>query len=178
MTNTPSYPIGKFVLPEKLTSAQRHEAIVAIEDLPASLLLVLRNANAEDLAKQYRDSSWTVREVVHHLADSHMNAFIRFKLALTEENPTIRPYEQDGWALLPDVERVEIEPSMMILRGLHQRWAVLLRTLTAAQWQRTYYHPEWEHNFTMEQAVSQYAWHSKHHVAHIKMAMGHENLKI
>jgi hypothetical protein len=172
MTHSPSYPIGKFAVPESLTSTQRNEAILAIEELPAQLLLLLRNASAADLAKQYRDGSWTVRELVHHLADSHMNAFIRFKLALTEDNPTIRPYEQDGWALLPDVARVEIEPSMMILRGLHQRWAVLLRTLNAAQWQRTFYHPEWDHNFTLEQAVAQYAWHSKHHVGHIKIALG------
>jgi hypothetical protein len=171
-THSPSYPIGKFTRPEGLTSSQRNEAILGIEELPAQLLLLLRNATAADLAKQYREGSWTVRELVHHLADSHMNAFIRFKLALTEDNPTIRPYEQDGWALLPDVARVEIEPSMMILRGLHQRWAVLLRTLNAAQWQRTFYHPEWDHNFTLEQAVAQYAWHSKHHMGHIKIALG------
>ena len=169
--NDPAYPLGRFELPNSLTPAQRNERIIFIEDLPAALVNLLRNVDPADLNKKYREGSWTVREIIHHLADSHMQGFARFKLALTEDNPIIKPYEQDGWALLPDVGRVEMEPSINILKGLHQRWTVLLRTMKTPQWQRTFHHPEWNHNFTLEQSLAQYAWHSQHHLAHIRTAL-------
>ena len=169
-----AYPIGRFELPETLTPAQRNERINTIEELPATLLNILRNTKPEDLSNKYRDGSWMVREIIHHLADSHMQGFARFKLALTEDNPIIKPYEQDGWALLPDVGRVEIEPSLNIIKGVHHRWTVLMRTMKSKQWKRTFHHPDWNHNFTLEQSLAQYAWHSQHHLAHIRTALEKE----
>jgi hypothetical protein len=171
MSYTPSYPIGKFEIPTSITATQRLAWINTIEQFPHELESLVEHLTEEQLKRQYRTDSWTIQEIVHHLADSHMNGLIRHKLALTEDNPTIKGYEQDGWALLPDVRRTKVVYSLAILKGVHYRWSILLRSLKAEQHERTYYHPEWNHNFTLDESLAQYAWHSKHHLAHIKLAL-------
>lgn len=120
----------------------------------------------------YRPSGWTIRQVVHHCADSHMNAFIRFKLALTEDSPTVKPYREEFWAELPDILNLPIEPSLQILEGLHQRWATLLRSFGSREWMAGYIHPEHGKHVGLDEATGEYAWHCRHHLAHIRVAKG------
>jgi len=117
----------------------------------------------------YRPGGWTVRQVVHHCADSHMNSFIRFKLALTEENPTIKPYHEDKWAEMADAKNLPIEPSLKILEGLHDRWAILIKSLSDQDLQKTFYHPANQKTITLATTIALYAWHSRHHLEHVKL---------
>ena len=118
------------------------------------------------MSRPYREGGWTVRQVIHHLPDSHLNSYIRFKLALTENEPTIKPYQEDRWAELADSRVTPIETSLSLLDSLHQRWILLLRSFTAADWKKTFRHPELG-VLTLDKTVALYAWHGKHHVAHI-----------
>jgi uncharacterized damage-inducible protein DinB len=124
--------------------------------------------NAE-LETPYRPGGWTIRQVVHHVADSHMNSIVRFKLALTEDNPTVKPYEEDRWALLQDY-KLPIEPSLQILDGVHQRLTALFESFTDQQLERTFYHPASQDTATLKKVMALYAWHSQHHLAHIELA--------
>jgi len=161
------YPIGKFHRPEAaLTDDQRLEFIDAIEQTPARLTAAVKNLKPEQLDTPYRPDGWTVRQVVHHVPDSHMNAYTRMKLALTEDVPTIKPYDEARWAELSD-SKTAIEPSLAILENLHKRWVLLLKSLTPADWSRKYGHPEWSKPMSLDDTLALYAWHGKHHVAHI-----------
>ncbi len=161
----PRYPIGPMSIPES-TSPERCAAwIEDIEALPANLRAALAEVTERELDTVYRDGGWTVRQVVHHIADSHMNAVVRVKLALTEDEPTIKTYDEVLWAELADMKG-PIEPSVMLLEGLHARWTQLMRSLNEAQLQRSFRHADWG-LVRVDQYLALYAWHSRHHVAHI-----------
>ena len=162
----PRYPIGKFHFEGPLSEAQRAELISSIELLPANMRAAVSGLNNQQLDTPYREGGWTVRQVVHHVPDSHMNAFIRYKLALTEDEPTIKPYAEDRWALLPDVQATPIEVSLALLDALHNRWVRLLRSLKPDDWKKNFRHPELG-TVSLEKNLALYSWHSKHHTAHI-----------
>lgn len=159
------YPIGKPERPDKLTEAQRREFIQAIAEAPAKLRAAVAGLSQQQLDTQYRPGGWTVRQVVHHLADSHMNSFTRFKLALTENEPTIKPYDEALWAELPD-SKGPIDSSLTLLDSLHQRWVSLLNAIPPADWAKKFNHPE-SGPQTLDKALAVYGWHGRHHVAHI-----------
>lgn len=163
----PRYPIGPFVAPtqwdDDLVAIWRG----AIAELPRTLRATVAGLDDAALDTPYRDGGWTVRQIVHHLADSHLNAFARFKLALTEENPVIRPYSQDAWARLPDSMQMSVAPSLEMLEGLHVRWGMLLGHMSDAELHRTFVHPEYGATFTLGRNLALYAWHGQHHVAQI-----------
>jgi hypothetical protein len=159
------YPIGKFERVETLTPDRHREFIDSIEATPENLAAAVSGLKPEQLDTPYRPGGWTVRQVVHHIPDSHMNAFIRFKLALTEVEPTIKPYFEDRWAELADA-KAPIEPSLALLENLHKRWVLLLRSLKPADWARKMRHPELG-ALTLDQSLAIYGWHGRHHVAHI-----------
>jgi hypothetical protein len=160
------YPIGKYE-PKEFSEAQKEEWLNAIELLPQELKKAIDGLDETQLKTPYREGGWTVIQLVHHIADSHANAYIRFKLGLTEENPTIKPYEEKEWALLPDNDLVPISVSITLLEALHTRWSVVLKHITNEQWNRTVVHPEHGKQMTLWFLLGMYAWHSKHHVAHI-----------
>jgi hypothetical protein len=162
----PRFPIGKFSFPEAITTDQRNNFISDIEKTPTAMRSAIAGLSPQQLDTPYRDGGWTVRQLVHHVPDSHMNAYIRFKLALTEDDPTIKPYMEDRWANLQDTKSTPIETSMTLLNSLHDRWVRLLRSLSADDWKRTFRHPELG-TVPLEKNVALYAWHGKHHVAHI-----------
>src|SRR6266542_2402494 len=159
------YPIGKFEWQGKNTEEQRREFIRRIEEAPARLRAAVDGLSEEQLETPYREGGWTVRQVVHHLADSHMNSYVRFRLALTEEEPTIKPYDESVWAQLPDARTAPIEVSLTLLESLHRRWVMLLRSLSPADWERTFRHPELG-IVSLDKNLALYAWHGAHHTAH------------
>jgi len=170
MTTAPvqdlSYPIGKFQYETPLTKSQRNAALDAIAGAPAKLRQAVRGLSPGQLDTAYRPGGWTVRQVVHHVPDSHMNAFIRTKLALTEIEPTIKPYDEKRWAELADARLTSIETSLVLLEAVHERWNHLLRGMNHAEFARTFRHPE--HGVrTLDWMIALYAWHGQHHVAHI-----------
>lgn len=166
MTDSLSYPIGRWASPDQLTGREIDAAVARIAALPGRLRSAVQGLDPAQLATPYRPGGWTVQQVVHHLADSHINAYIRIKLALTEEEPRITAYNQEAWATLPDVELVPIAVSLGILDGIHARWAALLGSLTPAQWGRRYRHPE-NGVQQLDIVAHHYAWHGDHHLAHI-----------
>ena len=159
------YPVGKMEMPKDITQAARQSAIESIARTPQMLRDAVRGLNDAQLDTPYRQGGWTVRQVVHHLPDSHMNAYIRLKLAMTENNPTIRPYDQDGWGKLGDVSG-PIEPSQTLLDSLHQRWDLLWRTLKPEDFSRKLVHPE-QGQRSIDWLLFVYEWHGRHHTAHI-----------
>jgi len=161
------FPIGQFAPPKEVTQQMLKEWIAEIAAFPAQLKQEVMHLTDTQLDTPYRPGGWTIRQVVHHCADSHANSLIRFKLALTEDNPTIRPYHEDRWAELPDSREFPIDGSIKILEGLHQRWAALLGQLTPTELQRTFIHPEHGRVFRLDENIGLYAWHCKHHLAHI-----------
>ncbi|MAZ27790.1 MAG: metal-dependent hydrolase [Cytophagaceae bacterium] len=165
------YPIGKYSPPENISKSDLDGWISTIENFPGEVKRKTENLAEADLQKTYRPGGWTLRQLVHHCADSHMNAFIRFKLALTEDCPTIKPYEEALWAELPDTVEMPINASLQILEGLHVRWAFLLENLTESQLQRQYTHPEHGKNFTLAFTAGMYSWHCNHHLAHMGLAI-------
>jgi uncharacterized damage-inducible protein DinB len=160
------YPIGPFKFEGSVTEDQRQRFIDQIEGTPAKLRAAVEGLSPEQLDTPYRPGGWTVRQVVHHLPDSHLNSYTRFKLALTEDDPTIKPYYQDRWAQLDDARNAPIEISLALLESLHQRWVLLLRSLAPQDFARTFRHPELG-VVSLDKNVSLYAWHGRHHVAHI-----------
>lgn len=159
------YPIGTFQFNDEITSSVLNMWIDEIEDLPRLLRDAVKNLDNEQLDTPYRAGGWTVRQVIHHIADSHMNAYVRFKLALTEENPIIKPYDETKWAELSDYS-LPIEPSLILLETLHRRWTYLLRSLTPADMEKTFIHPD-SGEVSVGKNIGIYAWHGKHHLAHI-----------
>ena len=162
----PRYPIGKFSFPASIDEAQRKQFIDQIAQAPAALRAAIKGLNEKQLETPYRDGGWTVRQVVHHVPESHMNAYIRFKLALTEDEPTIKPYMEDRWAKTHEVRDTPLEVSLTMLDSLHDRWVRLLRSLKADDWKRTFRHPELG-TVPLEKNLALYAWHGRHHTAHI-----------
>jgi hypothetical protein len=165
------YPIGKYNPPEEISAAQLDLWIDDLSKFPAQLDLITSDLNESALEKQYRPGGWTVRQVVHHLADSHINAYMRFHLTLTEDKPNIRPYFEERWAELSDGKTGEISFSIHILNAIHQRLVFLLRNLEVGQFNRSYFHPETKKEYTMAYLLGNYAWHGKHHLAHIKSTL-------
>jgi len=161
-----SYPIGDYA-PKAYSEAQKEEWLAEIKFLPLTLEQAVANLDTFQLDTAYREGGWTVQQLVHHIADSHMNAYCRFKLGFTEHNPAIRPYEEKLWATTPEVELVPINMSITLLHALHARWHEFLSQLTLADWQRTVYHPEYKKELTLWHLLGMYAWHGRHHVAHI-----------
>ncbi|MDB5032492.1 YfiT family bacillithiol transferase [Mucilaginibacter sp.] len=160
------YPIGKFTPPVSYTNEDIHGWINDIKELPGKLRQVIITLNETQLDTPYRPGGWTLRQVVHHLADSHMNSLIRFKWALTEEKTVIKAYEEADWALLADY-RLPVEPSLKMLEGIHQHMVALFESFSEVQWDRYFVHPETGANVTLKRNLSIYAWHGKHHLAHI-----------
>lgn len=166
------YPIGKFKSQPSYTAEEIKSFIQTLAALPAALAGVVAGAGEEQLDQPYRPGGWSVRQVIHHIADSHLNAYIRTKWALTEDHPTIKAYHQDAWAGLPDSLEGPVDTSLDIIRGVHRRWVFLLRTLTPEQLGRTFFHPESQRTFTIPQVLALYAWHSGHHLAHVQLGLG------
>lgn len=166
MTDSLSYPIGRWVLPEQLSAREIDAAVARIAALPGRLRAAVQGLDPGQLATPYRPGGWTVRQVVHHVADSHLNAYVRVKLALTEAEPRITAYDQEAWASLLDVDVVPVTVSLDLVDALHTRWRTLLGSLTPAQWSRHYLHPE-NGRQRLDEVAHHYAWHGDHHVAHI-----------
>jgi hypothetical protein len=162
----PQYPIGKFHFDGILTEEQKPKCLDDISRTPAQLRAAVSGLTKAQLDTPYRPGGWTVRQVTHHLPDSHMNAYIRFKLALTETDPTIKPYEQGRWAELADTASTPIEVSLTMLESLHDRWVRLLRSIREDEWKRSFRHPELG-LVSLEKNLAIYSWHGRHHVAHI-----------
>ncbi|MTB52248.1 YfiT family bacillithiol transferase [Lewinella sp. W8] len=168
------YPIGKFELPApEEAAARRVEYVKSIGGLPDKLSPLV-NALEEGalLDNTYRPDGWTARQVIHHLVDSHTNAYVRHKRVLTEDHPTLTPYDETRWAELTDVEVVPVRVSLDILRGLHLRWATLLATCTDAQWERTALHPGSGWTYRLDTLAAHYDWHGRHHIGHLEIILG------
>lgn len=160
------YPIGPFLPPPPADPASRAAAILAIAEAPAKLRAAVTGLTNEQLETPYRPGGWTVRQVTHHVPDSHLNAYARLRLALTEDRPTIKPYDEARWAELPDAKRMPVDVSLTLLESLHQRFVTLLESLSENEWKRRYIHPDTgEH--TLDYFLEHYAWHGRHHVAHV-----------
>jgi hypothetical protein len=160
------YPIGKFHFDGTFSEQQKQKYLDDISRVPADLRAAVSGLSEPQLDTPYRPGGWTVRQVTHHVPDSHMNAYIRFKLALTEENPTIKPYEQQRWADLGDTASTPIEVSLTMLDSLHDRWVRLLRSIDGDEWKRSFRHPDLG-LVSLEKNLAIYSWHGRHHVAHI-----------
>lgn len=160
------YPIGRFDASRPVSDAERPSLIAAIADAPAGLRAVVEDLVPEQLDTPYRDGGWTVRQVVHHVPDSHLNAYVRFKWALTEDQPVVRTYDEKGWADLPDSRDTPVEVSLNLLDALHDRWVRLLRSMSDEQWNRTLQHPDWG-SLGLPTLLAMYAWHGRHHIAHV-----------
>jgi len=160
------YPIGKCLPQQELTDPERLVLIRQIAETPANLREAVRTLTNEQLDTPYRPGGWTVRQVVHHIPDSHMNAYIRFKLGMTEQEPPVKPYKENLWAELVDAKSSPIEPSLALLESLHQRWTVFLRSMATADFARTVNHPE-NGVMSLDRVLQLYAWHGRHHVSHI-----------
>ena len=163
-----SYPIGRFRPPADITMSGIETAISHIEQLPEELRRAVADLGPGQLDLPYRPGGWTARQVIHHVADSHMNAYIRFRLTLTEEQPTIKPYDEKRWAELPDARTADPELSLALLDSLHDRWVLLLRSLTPDDFRKPYNHPEYGLRHLDWNALL-YGWHGRHHVAHVRL---------
>lgn len=160
------YPIGKYE-PQPFSEKLKEQWLADIKFLPNAIEAAVHNLDEQQLQTAYREGGWTVHQLVHHVADSHINAYIRFKLGYTENNSTIKPYEEKDWAMLADVKNLPINISITLLYALHQRWHEFLQSFSDEDWQKTLFHPEYKKEFTLWHFLGMYAWHSRHHVAHI-----------
>ena len=164
------YPIGKYAVPSEISPENIRKWLEEMEAFPGLLRAVVLALPAGALDTPYRDGGWTARQVVHHLADSHVNAYVRFRLALTEDHPVIKPYKEALWAELHDAKSADVDLSLNLLESIHRRLVALLRTVTRESWDRTYHHPESGKDWKLSNVLSLYAWHGKHHLAHIQLA--------
>jgi hypothetical protein len=168
MTDDLRYPLGRFSSKgTRLSPDERREHIDRIDAHPGNLRKAVDGLTDEQLDTPYREGGWTVRQVVHHLVDSHLNAYVRFKLGVTEDNPTIRPYDQDAWAATAEAATGSLELSLPLLEGLHRRWAAFLRALSGDDFLRTVHHPEMDADLSLDVLLELYGWHCGHHEAHI-----------
>jgi DinB superfamily len=161
------YPIGKFKFPDAVSPEDRAKFVEQIAEAPAKMKAAVAGLSDKQLDTPYRPSGWTIRQVVHHVPDSHLNSYVRFRLALTEEDPPIKAYHEDRWAELSDARTAPVEASLILLESLHRRWGALLSSLTDQDWKRTFRHPELG-PVSLEKNAALYAWHGQHHVAHIR----------
>ncbi|OUR99472.1 metal-dependent hydrolase [Flavobacteriales bacterium 33_180_T64] len=168
------FPIGEFQKPDYISSEMITSWIDVIEKFPKAIEQATKNLSTEQLHWMYRPEGWTIKQLVHHCADSHMNSIIRFKLALTEESPTIRPYYEDRWANLIDSNDDNLEDTLHLLKGLHAKLGKLLRHISKHELSREFIHPEHGKCFRLDETIGIYAWHSKHHLAHIKQAIANK----
>ena len=168
MMHPNQYPIGPYQKPEGFTEATLRTWISAIEALPSWLDVLVQNLDAEALHTPYRPGGWSINQIIHHLADSHLNAFVHMKLALTEDSPEIKPYDQDAWALTAEIVAEPVNVSITLLHALHRRWVSLMRALSPEQWERTFYHPEHRRSIPLWELCALYAWHSRHHMEQIR----------
>lgn len=166
MSDDLRYPVGKFRFPEAVSAEARNRFIDEIAATPADLRRAVSGLSDKQLQTAYRDGGWTVRQVVHHLADSHLNSYVRFKLAVTENTPTIKAYDEAKWAELDDARNTPVESSLQLLESLHERWVRFLRSLSDQELERTFLHPELG-TVSVDKNIALYAWHGRHHVAHI-----------
>ena len=164
------YPVGKFTFPDTVPLADRTKFVQQISEAPARMRAAVAGLSDEQLNTPYRPGGWTVRQVVHHVPDSHLNSYIRFRWALTEDDPSIKAYYEDRWAELPDARTAPVGVSLALLESLHARWVTLLRGLTEAQWKLAMRHPE-NGLLRLDQILALYAWHGDHHIAHIVNAL-------
>lgn len=164
------YPIGRFTAPANPSAEQVAAWVDQIAALPGELRAAVEGLSEEQLDTPYRAGGWTLRQVVHHVADSHLNAYCRLRIALTEKDPTVRPYDEAAWAELPDARSGPVEASLALVDALHARWAALARTLTPEQLRIVFHHPEHAKPMVVDRTLAMYAWHGKHHVAHILAA--------
>ena len=162
----PQNPAGEFVAEAQYDDARKTELINVIDHAPEELRALVGNMNDDQLGTKYRN--WTIRQIVNHLSESHVNAFVRFKWALTEDNPTIKPYDESAWSDLDDNKTGSIEPALTLFTGIHAKWNVLLRMMSDDQFDRTYFHPELNEDVTLRSVLPMYAWHTQHHVGQIK----------
>ncbi len=160
------YPVGKFRFPESISAQDLTKFIDEIEETPARVRSAVAGLDDTQLDTPYRPGGWTVRQVIHHVPDSHLNSYVRFRLALTEDEPTIKSYDEARWADLTDARTLPIEPSLILLESLHARWVPLLRSLSNADWKRTFRHPDLG-VVSLENNAALYAWHGRHHVGHV-----------
>lgn len=161
------YPIGNFKAPDPVTDKDLENYIESIENFPAEFKELVSGFTDTQLDTPYRENGWTVRQVIHHVADSHIHAYIRFKFALTEDMPAIKPYFEDRWAELGDTKYTPVEVSLNILDSVHKRWIHLLRSMSRNDFEKIYFHPEHGEEFSLAESAGTYAWHGKHHYAHI-----------
>ena len=168
------YPIGKFVKPDVISTDQIDKWISDIELFPSQIKDLVEDLTEVELQWIYRPEGWTIRQVVHHCADSHMNAFIRFKLCLTEDTPIIKPYLQAKWAEFQDASDNTITDSLKILEGLHSRWTIILKFLNNDDLNKGFIHPEYDKKILIVENICLYAWHCNHHLAHIKQALSYK----
>jgi len=166
------YPVGRFSDPDQITQELRFEWIYEIESFPGKLKSLVLGLSDEQLELTYRPDGWTIAQVVHHCADSHMNSIIRFKLALTEENPTIRPYYEERWAELVDGKETNLEDSINLVSSVHSKWVKVLKSMNNEDWKRTFIHPENNETIPLDLNLAIYAWHCRHHLGHVKLALG------
>jgi uncharacterized damage-inducible protein DinB len=165
------YPIGPFQFAGDYDEATRARYLESIRSLPARLKATTESLSEEKLNEPYRPGGWTIKQLVHHIADSHVNSYIRFKLAVTEDNPAIKPYDQDGWANLRDSAVTPISVSVQLLEAIHTRWVHLLEGFSPKEWQRTAFHPEKQRPVSLNEFLALYAWHCEHHLQQIKNAI-------
>lgn len=172
------YPIGKLDTTQPHTPENREKWKKTIRKFPKKLKKTIKSLNGEHLSTPYRPDGWTVRQVIHHLADSHVNSYIRFRWALTEDSPMIKAYHENLWAELPDAKYGSIKPSMEILKGVHSRWSRLLDEMTDDDYNKELGHPQWKHPLSLSFMLSLYAWHCDHHLAHITQLIKREGWKV
>ena len=168
------YPVGKFTASASFNADEVKKNIETLKNLPTFLEETVKGISAEDLVYCYRPGSWNIKQIVHHVADSHLNFHIRLRLTLTEETPTIKPYDENTWAKLVDSNNNDLQPSLLILKGVHKRAVDILSTLTEKDYQREYFHPEYNKKFNLLWLLGLYAWHGKHHTEQIKVALQHK----
>lgn len=161
------YPIGRFTPQDEYSASDISGLIDQLAAAPAEMREAVEGLTPDQLRTPYRDGGWTVAQVVHHLPDSHLHSYARFRFALTEDHPTIKPYDEGKWANLPDASSVDVEMSLRLLDALHVRWVALMRAMAPADWARTYVHPERRGDQTLARTLGLYAWHGRHHVAHV-----------
>lgn len=165
------YPIGYYQAPDIITSTQRELWIEDLAILPKQMREIVNGLTDTQLDTPYREGGWTVRQVVHHVADSHINSYTRFMLAATEENPTIRPYEEHLWAELPEAKYAPVEYSLAIIDAIHARLVLHLKSLNEDGWSRTFFHPASKTTSRVDKVLGMYSWHGRHHLAHIRNAI-------
>ena len=164
------FPIGKFQLPDTISDEHISSWIETIASFPEQLRSEASSLTEQQIDLTYRPGGWSIRQIVHHCADSHLNSYIRIKLALTEETPTVKPYFEDKWAELPDCKSLSVESSLKIIEGIHARWVFLLKSLKSQELKRSFFHPEHNKTIQIDKIVGYYAWHCDHHLAHIVIA--------